>query len=205
MNRPRLLPVVIAALGVVAALKLGEVWFGFDGARAQTAAASATQPSEGVQGGESTMQEASAPELPPGEVERRILEQLAARRAALEAREAKLRTREAVIAAAEQRLDERIGEFEREREQLLALRAEKEAQDAAEIEALVSAYERMKAKDAATIFNELDQDIMLAVASGMRTQALAGVLSEMQPEKARRLTILLADRERADDSPAPVQ
>lgn len=204
MNRPRLLPVVIAALGVVAALKLGDLWLGFDGARAQTALTAATEPGA-AEAQAAASQDAPAPELPPGEVERRILEKLAARRAALETREEKLNAREAVIAAAERRLSESINDFERERDQLLALRAEKEAEDAEKIEAIVSAYERMKAKDAAAIFNALDEDIMLAVASGMRTQALAGVLSEMQPEKARKLTILLADRDRVRAPSAPAE
>jgi len=52
----------------------------------------------------------------------------------------------------------------------------------------------MKPKDAAIIFNELETDILIKVASGMRTQALAGVLAEMNPENARLLTQLLATR-----------
>lgn len=209
-SRPRLLPVVMAALAVVAALKLVDLWIGFNGARAQTVIAS-PQPAGAAPPAEKAdqPQEAPAPELAPDETERRILERLAARRAALDAREENISAREAVIAAAEKRLGERIAEFERERNALLALRAEKEARDAAEIEALISAYEHMRAKDAAVIFNALDEDIMLAVASGMRTQALAGVLAEMQPEKARKLTVLLAERERAGDGAAresaPVQ
>lgn len=208
---PRLLPVAIAALGVVAALKLGDLWFGFDGASAQSSDSQPSAMSVPVQSkddealdeaAQSEPQDAPPPALPPGEVERRILEQLAARRAALEDREEELRTREAVIAAAERRLDDRIDKFEQARERLLSLRAEEDAKDAEKIEALIGAYERMKAKDAAVIFNALDEDIMLAVASGMRTQALAGVLSEMQPEKARRLTTMLADREREGVPPA---
>ena len=53
----------------------------------------------------------------------------------------------------------------------------------------------MKAKDAAVIFNALDQDILVSVSSRMRTQALAGVLAAMDPEKARALTVLLAEGE----------
>ncbi|MBT8473475.1 MAG: hypothetical protein KJN99_12775, partial [Marinicaulis sp.] len=71
-----------------------------------------------------------------------------------------------------------------------------------EIDAMVRAYERMKAKDAAAIFNALNEDILVAVASGMRTQALAGVLADMEPDKARRLTILLAERNREPDANA---
>ncbi len=58
-----------------------------------------------------------------------------------------------------------------------------------------NAYERMKPRDAARIFEVLDEDILIPVAAGMRTQALAGVLAEMAPEKARALTVALANRQ----------
>ena len=57
----------------------------------------------------------------------------------------------------------------------------------------------MKAKDAAIIFDALDEEILTSVASGMRTQSLAGVLAQMRPENARNLTKLLAERSKTDD------
>ena len=204
--RARLLPAVIVALAVAAALKVGDLWLGFDGASAQTQPLTAMiEAQQQAETAKTEPQDAPPPELQSSEVERRILEQLADRRTALEMREQALDTREAVIAAAEIRLEESIAEFRQERERLLALRSDQEAQDAAQIEALISAYERMRSKDAAAIFNALDEDILVAVASGMRTQALAGALAEMQPEKARQLTILLAERERIGAATAPAE
>ena len=199
--RARLLPFIILALGVFAALKIGNVWIGFSGATAQEEGV--TPSTSIISAGQSAAAASSprgveAPAIAPGEVERRILEKLAERRAALDAREQKLETREIVIAAAEAKLKKQIDVFERERDQLLALRDQQEAVEAQDIEALVSAYERMKAKDAAVIFNELNEEILLSVASGMRTQALAGVLAEMRPEKARELTVLLAEQGQLD-------
>ena len=57
----------------------------------------------------------------------------------------------------------------------------------------------MKPKDAAVIFNALDERILVPLAAGMRTQALSGVLAEMEPDNARRLTTLLAERNHVDD------
>ena len=191
VERTRLFPVIILALAVFAGLRLTNMWIGFDAAEAQT----------GLLGGDSAepsaakpLQDAPPPEISPGEVERRILENLAARRASLEAREAAFAAREAVVIAAEQRLDEKIAAFEEERAALAAMREAQEADDSEDIASIVSAYERMKAKDAAVIFNALDEKILVPLAGGMRTQALAGVLAEMQPENARRLTTLLAER-----------
>ena len=180
LSNARLLPVVILSLAVFAALKAGNLWYGVSSAGAETPLQTPSEP---------TVEER------PSEVERRILEKLAARRTALDAREEALSAREAVIAAAEKKLGTRIADFERRRDAFDALSEIAGVEEADEIEALVSAYERMKAKDAAVIFNALDQDILVSVSSRMRTQALAGVLAAMDPEKARALTVLHAQGE----------
>ena len=193
--RTRILPVIILALAVFAGLKITNVWIGFSASEAQTAVSPAGADGEAVQ-------EAPPPQISPGEVERRILENLAKRRASLEERENELAVREAVVAAAELRLDDKISTFEVERAALVALREQRNADDSEEIASIVSAYERMKPKDAAVIFNALDEKILVPLAAGMRTQALAGVLAEMEPDNARRLTTLLAERNKAGEETA---
>ncbi len=193
--RTRILPVIILALAVFAGLKITNVWIGFSASEAQTAVSPAGADGEAVQ-------EAPPPQISPGEVERRILENLAKRRASLEEREDELAVREAVVAAAELRLDDKISTFEVERAALVALREQRNADDSEEIASIVSAYERMKPKDAAVIFNALDEKILVPLAAGMRTQALAGVLAEMEPDNARRLTTLLAERNKAGEETA---
>ncbi len=190
--RTRILPVISLALAVFAGLKITNVWIGFSASEAQTAVSPAGADGEAVQ-------EAPPPQISPGEVERRILENLAKRRASLEEREDELAVREAVVAAAELRLDDKISTFEVERAALVALREQRNADDSEEIASIVSAYERMKPKDAAVIFNALDEKILVPLAAGMRTQALAGVLAEMEPDNARRLTTLLAERNKAGE------
>ena len=203
LSRPNFISLLIVCLGVFGSLKLLGVYFDFSGAQAQLP----TAPSAVSTNAQNTSLSGvhPAPEIAPGEVERRILERLAERRAALEAREESIVLRESVIAAAEAKLKTRFSQLAEERAEILALRDERAAADTEEIEAIVSAYEKMKARDAAAIFNELDTDIMLKVSSRMRTQALAGVLAEMTPAKARTLTVMLADRETSSENDAAAQ
>ncbi|MGE0046897.1 MAG: MotE family protein, partial [Hyphomonadaceae bacterium] len=78
---------------------------------------------------------------------------------------------------------------------------------------LVDVYQRMRAKDAATVFDTLDEPTLLQVASRMRQQNLAEVMGRMQPARARRLTQMLAERANPTDAetllarntPAPQQ
>ncbi|MGE0409179.1 MAG: MotE family protein [Amphiplicatus sp.] len=182
-GRPRVLPVVILAMTALLVVKTANLWVGFSSAEA----APDEPPAE---------EAPAAPPASPTEAEKRILEQLAARRAELETREEAVATREALLEIAARRIETRLADLAAEEEKLRGLRAEKKAREDEEFEALASAYERMKARDAARIFELLDEDVLVPVASGMRTQALAGVLAEMNPEKARFLTRLLADRRR---------
>lgn len=180
----RVLPVLILALVALAILKAASIWIGFSGAEAaeeKSAVETVAAPAQ-----------AAAPEVAPSETERRILEQLASRRAALDAREEAIDTREKLLEVAEQRLDQRFTELAAEEASMATLTAERDRQKTAEFEALSNAYERMKAKDAARIFDVLEDDILVPVAAGMRTQALSGVLAEMNPERAKSLTRLLA-------------
>lgn len=189
-RRIRLTPVLMTALFALAAIKASGLWLNFSTAGAETAAAGAPL--------------ALAPPAPrPSETSERLLEQLAARKAELDAREETLKTREGVIEAAERRLEAAIKALQDEKN-AIALAEEGRARDRRdEIGALSNAYERMKPKDAARIFEVLDADILIPVAAGMRTQALAGVLAEMAPEKAKALTIALANRESIAEPASP--
>ncbi len=53
-------------------------------------------------------------------------------------------------------------------------------------------YEGMKPRDAATIFNDLDMNVLLGVVDRMKDRKAAPVLAAMQPDKARELTTKLA-------------
>jgi flagellar motility protein MotE (MotC chaperone) len=137
------------------------------------------------------------PEPRAGEMtaaERSVLEELRARRAALDAREQALVVRESVLAATEQRLARRV-------EELSALQARLEALDRAAREredqgwrGLVRIYESMRPRDAARIFNELEMVTLVEVVDRMKERTAAPILAGMEPEKAKALTAELARR-----------
>ncbi|MEM9015133.1 MAG: hypothetical protein AAGB02_08505 [Pseudomonadota bacterium] len=197
----QLLPVAVAAFGMLALLKAGGVWAGLSAKANEPTEAGPTvvlSPSSSQSHSENgpTVAQTSP------EVERRMLAKLAERRAILDARERELETREALLRATENELRIRLEKFDRERQALNQIKEARETEESRDIDALVSAYEKMKPKDAARIFDALDADVLIPVASGMRTQSLAGVLAEMTPDNARKLTKQLAERGRKTDDAA---
>lgn len=186
-RRMRLAPVVMTSLFALASLKAAGLWLNFSSAEAQETGAAAPIV-------------LTPPARPQTETHERLLEQLSARTRELDAQERELETRESVIAAAELRVEAAMKALQQEKE-TLALADEGRARERSdEIGELANAYERMKPRDAARIFDALDDDILIPIAAGMRTQSLAGVLAEMSAERATALTVALANREEA---PAP--
>ena len=59
--------------------------------------------------------------------------------------------------------------------------------------ALVKTYETMKPKDAARIFNGMDDALLTDIAKSMKSATLAAVLSSMDAKRAETLTRMLAD------------
>ena len=59
-------------------------------------------------------------------------------------------------------------------------------------ERLIKVYESMKSKDAAKIFNNMQNNLLLDVTGKMKPAKLAAILADMDPEKAMELTALLA-------------
>ena len=57
---------------------------------------------------------------------------------------------------------------------------------------MVKTYETMRPRDAAAIFNDLDQPVLLQVLDRMKETKAAPVLAAMQPERARVITADLA-------------
>ena len=121
-----------------------------------------------------------------------LLQNLSVRRVELDRKEQRLDERESLIAAAEARIDAKIEEMKSLKSAIEGLVETKEAQEDDRIKKLISVYEKMKPKDAARIWNDLDMDILLQVALGMREANTAAVLSEMTPDRARALTSELA-------------
>ena len=122
-----------------------------------------------------------------------VLQSLARRREELDKREQALSAREALLTAAEQEVDRKITELNKLRGELEALLGKQEKMDEERIASLVKIYENMKPKEAADIFNTLDMDILLAVVSRMAERKSSPILASMNTERARLLTIKLAE------------
>jgi flagellar motility protein MotE (MotC chaperone) len=123
-----------------------------------------------------------------------LLQQLAERRETIEARERELDMRERLMQAAESRIDKKIVELKTLQSTVEELIATYDDQQATKVGSLVKIYENMKPKDAARIFEQLDMDTLLLVAERMKERSLAAIMSDMDPGKARDVTVDLSRR-----------
>jgi flagellar motility protein MotE (MotC chaperone) len=115
--------------------------------------------------------------------------------------------RENVLAATEKRIDAKIAALKQLQGQINQLLGQRDAAQEKQIVSLVKTYSAMKPKDAARIFNGLDDDVLIQVAQQMKSDALAPVLAAMNAEVAQKLTVRLASRlnvpEKAALAPSP--
>ncbi len=126
-------------------------------------------------------------------VKAELFETLTKRRKDLDAREYSVERKEALLKAAEHELDRKYKELEKIRDELQALLHQQTEEEKSTIRRLVKIYEGMKAKDAAKIFNTLDMDILIDVTSNMSERKLAPVMASMDPDRARSVTVFLAE------------
>lgn len=99
-----------------------------------------------------------------------------------------------MVAAAEQRMDQKMAELKALQstvEDLLQKRSEAEE---SRLQSLVKVYQNMKPKDAAQVFEELDMDVLLEVVSRMNERKLAPILALVSPTKAKEMTYELAQQ-----------
>ena len=130
-----------------------------------------------------------------------IFEDLKARRQNLEQRERALTTREALLKAAEQELDRKFQELSNLRGEIENLLTQQSEEETKRLDSLVKIYEGMKPKDAARIFDTLDLDVLVAVMGKMSERRLSPILASMNPERARTITIMLAEQKQLPELP----
>lgn len=131
----------------------------------------------------------------------RLLQALSKRRKTLESRERELAQRQALLKAAEQQLVSRRAELVGMKQQVERLLKLADKKEISRINNLVKIYENMKPRDAAVIFNGLEQVVVLELVERMKVRKAAPVIAAMQPLKARRLTKALAARRKGPGSP----
>lgn len=134
-------------------------------------------------------------------ITREVFEDMAARRKQLDQREKELMTREALLRAAEQEIDRKYQELTTLRHEIEGLLEQQSDEEKARIQSLVKIYETMKPKEAARIFDTLDLDVLVAVMSRMSERRLSPILANMNPERARTITIMLAEEKQLPELP----
>ncbi len=198
--RPRLLPVALAAMGLLLAARLHDMAVRpaerpavmlVSVARASSDTKQAASP---PQAAPPRPAQSAAPEPPAPEqqAERVLLESLRARRTELEARAQALASREMVLAAAEKRLTQRVEELGALQGRLAALDRSLSEREEAGWRQMVKLYEGMRPRDAAAIFDELELPVLVRILDRMGERKAAPVLGAMKPERARTITAELA-------------
>lgn len=217
----RILPLTIFFAAFMLTVKVGSVWTGLGGSAIGTIAvagadAQQAEPTPGAKSQEKSgenPQEKSGdtvgkepPEKPAAkkqanvaddpalltQSEISVLQQLADRRAALEAREQGIGQQVVLMKAAERRIDKKIEDLQALRVAVEGLIKTHKGQQAKKMQSLVKIYEAMKPKDAARIFEELDLDTLLLVAERMKERKLAPIMAKMNPKKAKTMTVELS-------------
>lgn len=218
-SKIRFLPLTIFAATLMLTIRVGDIWQGVDtllerGIHVSEAKAQGAPAANPAEAAGSAPEAAAAPPvdqgageagtvredpsrlitddptlLTPAEIE--ILLRLAERRDELEKRERELQAREGLLHAAELRIDRRVAELE----QLRAVIDERikvfDKQQEEKLGSLVKIYENMKPKDAARIFEDLEMTTLLEVAERMKERKLAPVMAQMNPQRAREVTVEL--------------
>lgn len=198
----RLLPAAMAMLAVTLGLKAVAVAEGISEAPppAQSAAPANAAAAEAPAAAGPAPAQCPAPTLAEmaglSQSEVQVLQALSARRAELDQRATQYESQDELMAAAERRLDQRLAELRQLETTVNGLLGHLDEAQEQRIVGLVDVYQRMRAKDAATVFDGLDDEVLVQVAGRMRQANLAEVMGRMQPDRARHLTQMLADRAR---------
>lgn len=109
--------------------------------------------------------------------------------------------KENVLLAVEKKLDDKFiqldqkkAELEKIRDEILRIQGTIKKADNRKLMSLVKIYETMKPADAARIFEALDLYVLLEVLENMKESKTAPILAKMSAEKAKTVTIFLAQK-----------
>jgi len=156
---------------------------------ADAADAAAPPPLQCSQGG-------AAEQAGLSEAELNVYMKLAERSKLLDKRESEIATKEGLLEVSQKKLDQRIATLQALKDEIQSLLGQLDEQEEQQMQALTKLYNSMKPKAAAKIFTNLDEAVLLQVASRMKADTLAKVMAAMPPQKASALTAALAARDR---------
>ena len=128
----------------------------------------------------------------PAGAERAILERLQQRREELDSRARELDIRESLVKAAENRIGAQLTELKEVEARIADETKQKDEYVDTRCKGLVTMSENMKPRDAAKIFNGLDMDVLIKVASQINPRSMAEIMAQMSPDMAERLTVEMA-------------
>jgi flagellar motility protein MotE (MotC chaperone) len=161
----------------------------------------------------------------PSESERALMMRLQQRRETLEKRSQEIDIREGLLEAAEKRLEDRIIDLQKaeagtemEGESSIAPAPDTKAAPGAPAAAtaskkhdpkqtirnLVTVYETMRPKEAARVFETLDEVVLIEVVRQIAPRKMAEIMAAMDPAAAAKLTVALAKDSGARAKRAPV-
>lgn len=152
------------------------------------------EPSNNLPSPSTTWKSPDEDEIEFSSIKAELFETLTKRRKELDKRENSIEKKEALLDAAEQQITQKYNELVIIRKEIQSLLQQQSEEEIARIKSLVKVYEGMKAKDAAAIFNTLDMDILINVTSNMSERKLSPIMAAMSPDRARSVTIFLAEQ-----------
>ena len=129
-----------------------------------------------------------------------LLERLANRRKELDERARSLDMREALLKAAEKRLQQRVDELKSLEQAIARATKKRDEEQQADINRLVAMYSSMKSKQAAQIFEVMDQDILLDIVKTMKSRKLAAIMGQMKAKSASALSTAIANSNSLDQN-----
>lgn len=135
------------------------------------------------------------------DIKEEIFKDLADRRKQLDVREKAVAGREALLEAGQKELDRKYAELTAMRDEIRSLLKKQSEEEDARLASLVKIYTGMKPKDAARIFNTLDLDVLVDVVGKMPEGKSSPIIAAMDAERARALTMLLAEQKKLPEIP----
>lgn len=112
----------------------------------------------------------------------------------LNTREMQIEDRMKALQIADDAIERKLTSLIKAEEQLSATLAMAEGASENDLSRLTNVYERMKAKDAAALFEEMTPEFSAGFLARMRPEAAANVMAGLAPETAYAVSVVLAGR-----------
>ncbi len=206
MKKLKLLPLSIVIMSMVLGVKIVDFSFGVGEALAASSEPVKEEPQadpgaqhEEAQAADET-EAAKAPSRQlssnPSRKEIEYLQKLSDRRVELDRRSREIDDREKLLKAVELRIVERTKSLKKIEQTIEAALKKRDEREKVQLQSLVKMYTAMKPKEAARIFDDLEDDILLSIVENMKEKKMGAILAKMNLKKAKKLTNSLATREK---------